>query len=404
MFYVLGAISQQASTNNIVMNIFWVIIVIFVIVISLRAIFSKGDTRDEKKLSLAKKEIERLRKGLDDFCDPENIETVLQEGRSLQDIDPSLTQEEFGNLMWRRRGRIYVRHELNKISERPIGIKLLMQYMGKRGIKPREVHTTWDELNELRRDEEERILLDKLLILRREALGVGKAYFLDPHKICEDIMNSGFVPEELGTTNEELVSLRKRAWLNQARLWWERRKSNVDGGNSYDIISLPEFTSMLRKAGASLKDLGISVADLISLRGRNSILQAKDTLEVLRQRIWFLPIDNYYTGMDVRLALPGNPEVVLGRLNRELAVADAKLEDIGSSQEEIDSLIPQAYHYSANFLLWFTRERLAAGEPNERTKQEMRRNVAAIRVYLEKLGKKPEDYKTSNQELDALAA
>lgn len=353
------------------------------------------------KLIAAQKELARLREG-SQSRELIEIDDALKAGWSLSDI--GTTGEELVAFRYGKSQRIYAERMLARYrSGEAVKISSLIAYMQRENILPEDIGTSKQELDGDLREEVRRSLLERIDLLRSDV-----DHYVDPDRVCAEIVEGdkfGISLEELGTTKEKLVSMQKRAWLNQARLWWNRCKQGVEGGTAFEGLDFTVLSRNLSKAGAKIADLGISAADLVALRRKNYLNLAMATLEVLRQRIWFLPISGHYTHMGKDLVLPGDPEPYVRKLQGQLAKAKATLESVGSSQEEIDSLMPPAYMYSATFLLYWTRklsERRALVEHPRPLDKEMSRNVAAIRTFLEKVGKKPEDIKTSEEELQSL--
>jgi len=389
-------------------TVLWVIFVVVVVVAQLVRFFFFRPKPAAYLLIAAQSELARLRDGSQSYWRPIQIDEALNAGWSLSDI--GTIGEELVEFRCGKSKRIYVQKELVAYqSGEDVDIADLIAFMREEKIQPEDVGASKQELEAYLHDEIKKSLLELFGSLRIAAAADLVQYvYLDPDKACAVLSGGirfGNVSwEELGTTQEELDSLCKKAWLNQAKLWWKRCRESVEGGSFYSVLNFSVMFGKLRRAGAGVVDLGISIADLGVLARKNYLLLAKDTLETLRQRIWFLPIDGHYTHMGKDVVLPGDPEHYVRLLRKQLTKAKASLEDVGSSQEEVDSLMFPAYFYSAQFLL-FTSRKLARSRPqSESTVREISRNVAAVRTFLERMGKQPEEIGTSEEELQAIAS
>jgi len=384
-------------------TILWIVFVL-VLVVQILLLLKGRKKSSAHMLDSARRELVRLRNGSQSYWEPTQIDEALKAGWSFFAI--GTTEEELAEFRCGKSKRIYAEKWLARYRCGETGsIVNLVAYLVAEGIKPEDVGTSQQELKVLLREENRKFLSERLCLLRNAA-AASIDFCMDPDMVCAELFEGRRIDislEELGTTQEELVSLQKLAWLNQAKVWWRHHKEGIEGG-SFCILDFSRLFEMLRKAGAGIADLGISLADLSILKRKNYLLFAKSTLETLRQRVWFLPISGYYTDMGKDVVLPGDPVPYVQRLRLQLSKARASLEDIDSSQEEIDSLMVPAYVYSATFLLFWTRKLVQRRAEGCSSNSEIFRNVAAIRAFLEMAEKKPEDIGTSQEELQALAA
>lgn len=231
-----------------------------------------------------------------------------------------------------------------------------------------------------------------------------------------------FIYEDFGTSQEELPNLLKAAYFRRAKnfLIGIKKRSLEGHGIEYDVKYLRE---LLQKAEATLDNLGSSEDELQNIIKISNIEGARVNLNELR-----LPKKNWISLPSE--GCPGDADLLTNLVREKLALANATLTDIGSSEEEMTNLLNSAYIYSANQLVNNLRSisktpRMKKGEKlmamlgpkqiilpsaeSEKFLNELEdaypveRDVVAINLYLKKAGATLDSIGSSEQELKHLA-
>ena len=132
-----------------------------------------------------------------------------------------------------------------------------------------------------------------------------------------DVLGGGLTLEDIGTSEKELEELRVKGCKNLAQELLESLRSGIDRYESF----LKCLRKEVQKGGLTLEDIGTSEEELEELRVKNCKALAQECLDFLRSGA-----DNY--------------ESFLEYLRKEVQKGGFTLEDIGTSEEELEELRP----------------------------------------------------------------
>jgi DNA repair ATPase RecN len=169
---------------------------------------------------------------------------------------------------------------------------------------------------------------------------------------------------------EEERDMRKK----EAKYWLQlaRERCTIE-----KVDSLVAFIWARVKQGIKLEDIGTSEEELRQLLLKGYKAEAEKWLQVARKHCTIKNVDC-------------EVEVVREYVEK----ARIKLEDIGTSEEELEKLLRTGYQAEAEKWLRLARERC--------TNQNVDSEVELVRKYVEKAGIKLENIETSKDELEKL--
>ena len=156
---------------------------------------------------------------------------------------------------------------------------------------------------------------------------------------------------DLGTSEEELEELKKKSAKIEAKYWLKFARE----GKNDDVLDYIQWArEYLVKAGIKPEEIGTSEKELIELEKKGYKYKAKYWLDRTRE---------FSKKEDV--------EDKIRFLRDYLAKAELKLEDIGTSEEELESLKKEGYGVEAEYCLKTARVKYAK-------KEELRKLESAV--------------------------
>jgi hypothetical protein len=143
---------------------------------------------------------------------------------------------------------------------------------------------------------------------------------IEHYEIClgfllEEAQKGGLTLEDIGTSKEELEQLRIKGCKAEARRWLEYLRS---GTGHYDTF-LKYLREEVQRGGLTLEDVGTSEEELEQLRIKYFKANAQYWLEYLRSGT-------------------GHYDLSLKYLREEVQKGGLTLEDIGTSEKELEEL------------------------------------------------------------------
>ncbi len=238
---------------------------------------------------------------------------------------------------------------------------------------------------------------------------------------------------DIGTSTQEIDSLLTLGFRSEANSWFQRAKTRCSQGNVEDEIGY--FQKYLKKADMNLGNMGVSQKGIDSLVLEGYESEAKHWLRLARERckketvedeIGYLydylvkasltlkdigvteqsittTLSEGYKAEAVRLLKKAQEKKSSGCVKFEieyifelLTKGNLKPEEIGSSQDELKTILLEGYKSGAIDCLMRAREAKRKGE------RLIFIHADVCRIYLEWGNFRPEDIGTTEAELDSL--
>ena len=192
-------------------------------------------------------------------------------------------------------------------------LRYLLEEVKEGGFTLKDIGTSEEELKKLR-VKGCKISAQKWLEYLRSGTDQYESFL---RYLLEEVKEGGFTLKDIGTSEEELKKLRVKGCKISAQNCLEDLRS----GTEYYKSSLEDLHSDLRDGGLTLKDIGTSEEELENLRVKGCKISAQNWLKDLR------------SGTDLY-------ESFLECLRSDLQNGGFTLEDIGTSEEELEKLRP----------------------------------------------------------------
>jgi len=290
----------------------------------------------------ARGSLDELRMGVTTFSTNlalKNINAALECGWTYADL--GTTQEEVIGFRNGASQITYAASLLGQYRKKKQETFRLRELLEEMHWEPKTVGTTVEELDGIDRASFVALYRNTVATLRAMAEGDLRTSGDNPDEFSQRICNAvhdGIVTfQDLGTSLEELADLLPRAWLQIARKRWEFFRCEAEEGNMVFSDTFAILYEALGKAKKTLADIGVTEQDLAACRRTGLIGKARKTLASLRGEE---PQDLSKDQREIRLLLQSvikKPDQAR-RIREMLQKAGATLEEIGTSDKELDRL------------------------------------------------------------------
>jgi hypothetical protein len=265
---------------------------------------------------------------------------------------------------------IYRREALRSINRmrqgEPTNIKLISWQAWAAGVTLEELGTSESEVAEARTSAEKDYVLGLLRYLNKENNVNSVVFYIN--SILAEIKRIGCTLEELGTSQQKIQECKQAAYFEKARMTLESVRT--DDAHPYLMDS---FWFEIEMSGRTIEDLGTTQEELSKL----------DTK--ICKRAALASIAEFRQGADYNLK-------GITDLKHHIARSDCRLEELGTSKEEISSWEKELRLTQAKY--WLEKARML---PNSRKHclALMRKQLDGSGIHLSYIG-------TSNEELTQL--